>query len=85
MPHYRIMAELECPLFPSRGASSAHHRTSVVMYHQPLIPNPLKEIRREHARLLGFIGLLARDVFDADDPGHVAGNLDHDLGEFKFH
>ena len=35
--------------------SLAHHRTPMMMYQQPLIPDPLKKIRGQHLRLLRFV------------------------------
>ncbi len=35
--------------------SSTHHRTSMMMNHQPFIPDPLEQIRREDLRLLRLV------------------------------
>ena len=84
-------------LFPTPGGVRAraviddrtrvlsHDGTAVVVDHQPLIPNALEQIRGEHPGVLGFIGLLAGDVFDADHPRHIARDLHHRFRQFKLH
>lgn len=57
----------------------------MMMDHQPFIPDALEEIGGKDAGLLRFLPLLGRDIFDADDPAHIAGDLDHHFGEFKLH
>ncbi len=53
--------------------------------HQPLVADEFEEICREDLGLLWFIGLVGDQIFDANDPGHVAGDLDHDIRELKLH
>lgn len=55
------------------------------MDHQPLIADEFVEIRRKHLGLLRFVGLLGGEIFDTDDPGHIARHLDHDVGKFELH
>ena len=43
--------------------------TSMMMNQQPLIPDPLEEIRGQHLCLLRFVSLMGGDVLHADDPG----------------
>ncbi len=57
----------------------------MMMDHQPLIADEFEEICREDLGLLGFVGLVGGQIFDANDPGHVAGDLDHDIRELKLH
>ena len=55
------------------------------MKHQPFISNELEEIGRKDLGLLRFIRLMGSQIFNANNPRHVAGNLDHHIREFKLH
>lgn len=56
-----------------------------MMDHQPFIANEFEEIGRKDLGLLGFIRLVGGQIFNANDPRHVAGNLNHDIRKFKLH
>jgi hypothetical protein len=55
------------------------------MDHQPLIADKFEQVRCEDLGLLRFVGLLRDEIFHADDPSHIAGHLDHHVGEFELH
>ena len=55
------------------------------MDHQPLIADEFEKVRREDLGLLRLIGLLRGEILDANDPGHIACDLHHDVGEFELH
>lgn len=68
-----------------RSHALTHDRRAVVMNHLPLVADEFKKVRREDLGLLRFVGLLSGEILDANDPGHVACNLHHDIGEFELH
>jgi len=55
------------------------------MDHQPFIADEFEEIGCKDLSLLGFIGLVSGQIFNTNDPGHVTGDLDHDIRKFKLH
>lgn len=57
----------------------------MVMNHQPFVTDQFEEVCGEDLGLLWLIGLLSHEVFDADDPAHVAGHLHHHIGQLEFH
>jgi len=57
----------------------------MVMDHQPLITDKLEEVRGKDLGVLRFIGLLRREIFNTDDPSHIARHLNHHVAEVKLH
>ncbi len=55
------------------------------MDHQPLIADKFEQVRCQDLGLLRFVGLLSDEILYADDPSHIAGHLNHHLGEFELH
>lgn len=57
----------------------------MVMDHQPLITDQLEKVRGEDLGVLRFVGLLGCEIFNTNDPGHVAGHLYHHISQLEFH
>ena len=57
----------------------------MVVDHQPFIADAFKEVRGKDFGLLRFVRLLSDEIFDTNNPGHVARDLDHHVGQLKLH
>ncbi len=55
------------------------------MDQQPLIADEFEQVGREDLGLLRFVGLLGGEILDTNDPGHIACDLDHHIGELELH
>ncbi len=55
------------------------------MNHQPLITDQFKEVCGKNLCVLRLVGLLGGEIFNTDDPGHIAGYLHHHIGQLEFH
>ncbi len=56
-----------------------------MMNHQPFIADQFEEVRGKNLRVLRLVGLLCGEIFNTNDPGHVAGHLYHHIGQFELH